>query len=181
MDALVTEAGALSAAPWLPLAAPLQSRICWLVRCWWAFGGGEGGEEDERSCAASYAMLCQMLHGGADLAVRLQASVAIGGVLGSLDGDNLRLFAPAAPSICAGLASSLAASETDAGRLWLLRLLGRLARKLPGLTQQPETVQALPPILGALWHRAQQERQDLLVRELRRVAHAGWSWTEAVS
>ena len=114
-----------STPPALPLAAPLQARLCWVVSCWWAFGGGDGGEGDQRCCVASYTLLCQMLLQGADLAVRLQAALTLHTLLQSAADDDLRLFAPMAPQVCTGLGASLAACETDEAIIWLLRVLGK--------------------------------------------------------
>ncbi|KAL1499620.1 hypothetical protein AB1Y20_011819 [Prymnesium parvum] len=161
-------AEARGAAP-LPLAGPLQARLPWLLRCWWGFGGGD---DDEACCVGAYALLRDLIAHGHDVAVRLQAALALHAILRSAMPEDLALFAPMAPQVCVGLGATLAACETDEARIWLLRILRKLTQQLPGLWLHPETQASLPAVLGALWEQAATEHRPLLSRELKRLSYA---------
>ena len=152
----------------LALAAPLQARLCWLLPCWWAFGAGED-DENERACAATYALLVGALHSGADLAVALQAARSLGLVIDGLSDDDLRVFAPYASNAISALAHALNACNNDESVRWCLRLLNQLLRQLPVAWPQ-DGGGIMPQALSELWARAEGEKRDLILRDLRRIA-----------
>lgn len=170
LAAATREAEALGAAAaagaTLPLAAPLQARLCWLLPCWWAFGSGED-EENERSCAASYALLVGALRSGADMAVALQAARSLGLMLRDLGESDLQLFLPLAPAALSALAAALGACTSDEAVRWCLRLIAQLLRQTPSAWPHAPDV---PAALQMLWARAEQEGRHLILRDLRRIA-----------
>ena len=79
LTAALAEDAAIHAALQTParpaLAGALQARLCWLISCWWAFGGRGDEAEDARMCDSSYAFLCrQLVTPTADMAVRSSSS-----------------------------------------------------------------------------------------------------------
>ena len=53
---------AIAAATQPTLGGALHARLCWLLSCWWAFGGRGDAEEDARLCAAPAANLASTGH-----------------------------------------------------------------------------------------------------------------------
>ena len=72
LTAILREATALRDGSTLTLAlAPvIQARLCWLLSCWWAFGGDAEAEADRRATGISYSLIVAMLSDGIDMAVR---------------------------------------------------------------------------------------------------------------
>jgi len=162
--------GGAVAAPPARLRGLLQSRLCWLISCWWAFGASDSADENARDTATSLALLTRMLHAGADAAARLQAAEALRTLLGGADAETIALFRPAAAEALAGLAAAIGACEGDEACLRLLRLLRLLLTLLPGaMAEAPAQATPLRETLGALWDAAQRQQRRLLLRELRRV------------
>ena len=155
-----------------PLVAALQARLCWLISCWWAFGGQGDALEDERMCSASYALLGRMANSGADLAVRLQASQVLHTLLHGCSAEDVRVFAPHASDVLQGLASTLAICTEDDACLWVLRALRTLLRQVPPTVLSPQARDGVAAVLGSAWQRAEAESRPLLLTALKRVANA---------
>ena len=176
LAACVREAAALggadggAATPPARLRGLLQSRLCWLITCWWAFGASDSADDNARDTATSLALLTRMLHAGADAAARLQAAEALRTLLGSADADTIALFHPLAAEALGGIAAAIGACEGDEACLRLLRLLRLLLTLLPGaMAEAPAQSAPLRETLGALWDAAQRQQRRMLLRELRRV------------
>jgi hypothetical protein len=179
MSAVLGEDGALAAASapnghgMPPLYGALLARLCWLISCWWGFGGRDDAAEDEASCAASYAFLVRQLNAHhADMGVRLQAAHVLETLVRSAGDGDLPLVAPHAPHALVGLAALLGSCRADAACLWTLRAMTTLLRRLPAAALTAEAHASALPVLDALWQRAEREQRTLLLRALRRVAAA---------
>ena len=155
-----------------PLAAALQARLCWLLSCWWAFGGSGDEAEDERLSGVSYTLLCRMLHAGADVAVRLQAAQVLHALLRGCGKEDARVFSPHAPHTLAGLASTLACCTEDDACLWVLRTMRTLTRRVPAAAFGAPALDVAAGVLGSVWQRAKGQRRPLLLAALKRVADA---------
>lgn len=154
----------------IAMGAALQARLCWLVSCWWAFGGSGDDAQDALHCAATYEVLCQVLLRAPDLAVQLQAAHVIRTLVGVAGDDDLRIFAPHAPLALVGLAATLASCATDEGCLGVLRAMRTLLQLVPEAAHSSGVREAALPVLTALWQRAEAERRPMLTAMLRRVA-----------
>lgn len=170
LRAAQSEAGALCASaaagagqPLLPVAV-LQVRLCWLIPCWWAFGGSGDATEDAAACADAYALIATLLSNAADAAVVQHAAHALVAMLRVSADADLAAAAPVTPQLCAAVVARLGEAESDEALLWLLCALRQLLR-VPAPVH-PD----LAPGLARLWELAVRERRDLLAAELRRCA-----------
>ena len=163
----------------LALGPALQARLCWLLSCWWAFGGSGDPAEDVRLCGASYGFLSGLIDSGSDLAVRLQAAHVLRTLLADAADDDLEACLPHVPLALRGLATTLAACQADDATLAALRTVRTLVARAPAAALSSAAMQqSLAPTLEALWQRAAAERRVLIQRALLRVrmaaaGHAG--------
>jgi hypothetical protein len=173
LTAALREAEALMGTPHAKptLRAALQARLCWLLSCWWAFGGSGDVAEDERLCDASYRFLCRQLSYG-DAAVRLQASQVLRTLLEGAADSDVRVFEPHAAGAFGSLAAALSGCCTDSGCLCILKAMGALLRHAATAVHGSTAVGEAMLVLNALWQRAESEERVIVTKALRRVAAA---------
>ena len=160
---------ARAANPTFAFGAALQARLCWLLSCWWAFGGSGDEVEDARHCSVSYGLLVSLLHSGTDVAVRLLAAHVLHALLPPAHSGDLRTFVPHTPLALTGLAATLAMCTADDAHSCALRTTRAILRRVPEAVHTTPMREAMVPVLNALWQRAESEQREMLQHALQLV------------
>ena len=159
-----------------PIAALIQARLCWLLSCWWAFGGSGVVEDDQSAGSEAYLLLTTIASGGKDLAARLQASQVLCSLLRASGPDELDTFAPLTPGLLSAIGASMATCESDEALLWLLETMRE------ALASAPAALHAtVLPALGALHAKAAHSRREVLLNRLQEVAELAQATSETSS